>query len=206
MEDLLDYLRRHFLAEPELLARSGVSLDTLRAWQRAGAAPWPSYRLTQRGGGVLHGRGGAERGVGLVSAGHVVLAGPGAGLGRRAGALARLFRPAVARWAGGAGAAARRGGAGLGGGVAGFPGRRLRVCTRAGLPGRLRRRRRWCPDRRADRAAKPTCSDPARRERLAWAVTVLDGVAAPFAPHERAASSRARCVELTRRFYLTEAA
>ncbi|UGA40391.1 hypothetical protein JOS77_14330 [Chromobacterium haemolyticum] len=49
MEDLLDYLRRHFLVEPELLARSGVSLDTLRGWQRAGAAPWPSYRLTLAG-------------------------------------------------------------------------------------------------------------------------------------------------------------
>ncbi|UJB32614.1 DUF6058 family natural product biosynthesis protein [Chromobacterium sp. Beijing] len=208
MEDLLGYLHSHFLSEPALLARSGLSLDTLRGWQRAGAAPWPSYRLT------LSGEAASCMGAAALSAesawypqGMLCWLGQALALdgdperlracfGRqwRAG-LAALELPSAeaepdweAAWrdflAGGYG-----------------------VCTRAGLPGEIAQKEAlvsWI-DALTERQSRPAL-DPARRERLAWAVTALDGVAAPFAPHERAASSRVRCVELTRRLYLVEGA
>ncbi|WP_053077488.1 DUF6058 family natural product biosynthesis protein [Chromobacterium sp. LK11] len=206
MEDLLDYLRAHFLAEPELLARSGVSLETLRGWQRAGAAPWPSYRLT------LAGEAASCMGVAALSAESAwyprgmlcwlgqALAWDGdperlrAGFERewRAGLAALELPPAEAdlpaAWrdflAGGYG-----------------------VCTRDGLPAQIAQKEALVSliDALTERQSRSGL-EPAQRERLARAVAWLDAVAAPFAPHERAASSSARCVELTRRLYLMEAA
>lgn len=208
MEDLLDYLRGHFLAEPELLARSGVSLETLRGWQRAGAAPWPSYRLTLAGEAV------SCMGAAVLSAesawyprGMLCWLGQALALdgdserlracfGRqwRAGLAALELPPAEAEpdwetaWrdflAGGYG-----------------------VCTRDGLPAQIAQKEALVSliDALTERQSRPGL-EPAERERLEWAVASLDGVAAPFAPHERAASSRARCVELTRRRYLGAAA
>ncbi|MCS3805804.1 hypothetical protein HNO92_003055 [Chromobacterium alkanivorans] len=208
MEDLLDYLRAHFLAEPELLARSGVSLETLRGWQQAGAAPWPSYRLALAGEAV------SCMGAAALSAESAwyprgmmcwlgqALAWDGdperlrAGFERewRAGLAALELSPAeaeldlAAAWrdflAGGYG-----------------------VCTRDGLPAQIAQKEALVSliDALTERQSRSGL-EPAQRERLARAVAWLDAVAAPFAPHERAASSRARCVKLTRRLYLTEAA
>ena len=208
MEDLLDYLRRHFLAEPELLARSGVSLDTLRGWQRAGAAPWPSYRLT------LAGEAASCMGSAALSAesawyprGMLCWLGQALALDGEPERLRAGFESA---WREGLAALElppAEAEPDLAAVWRDFLAGSYGVCTRAGLPGEVAQKEALVLliDALTDRQRRPGLA-PAERERLAWAVDLLDAVAAPFAPHERAGSSRARCVELTRRRYLGAAA
>ena len=199
--ELLDYLNRHFLTREQLLLASGIDGAQLDAWTEAGALPRPSYRIRLDLACDSFFGGHAEQ--------HTVeyhARGAAAWIGALAtrscepyALFARRYREALAALP------LRCHDPKLGAGLDAHIAQEWRhfldgtygVCTRSGLP--------------EDIAAKELAicvireltegDAPVDLARLSQAVDLLDRAASPFAPHERARSSRRRYVDEVRRRY-----
>ncbi|QEL57014.1 DUF6058 family natural product biosynthesis protein [Chromobacterium paludis] len=208
MQALLDYLQNHFLSEPQLLHRCGLSRERLARLQREGRAPLSSYAL--RCSGTVTSYFGERALDGALAWYPQAMAewlveadqADAAALRER---FERRYRAERARLAelGLADAAE----ANLDEEWAHFLAGTYGVCTRHGRVEEIAAKGAAVAviDRltaRQTRAALPA----GELALLRRAVEALDEAAAPFAPHERAASSRERCVNQVRRQYLGEAA
>lgn len=197
--ELLDYLTRHFLTRAQLLAASGITSNRLDALIEGGAMPRPSYRIAlgvrcasffgehDEAHTAEYYAPGYPSWIGVLDA---TVEDPFAVFARRyRAALAALplqtMDPKL--------------GAGLdahlqdewGHFLAGTYG----LCTRSGLPEDIAAKElAICviKELTADEAAAPDL------ERLRQAVDLLDRASTPFAPHERARSSRHRYVDAMR--------
>ncbi|MFB9158963.1 DUF6058 family natural product biosynthesis protein [Chromobacterium violaceum] len=205
MRALLDYLHTYFLSEPQLLFRCGLAPERLAELQREGRAPLPSYRL--RCAGAVTSYFGEQALDGelawypqamaewLIAADHADAATLRARFERRYRAeLARLAEQ---------GLPAAEPVRGLDEEWAHFLAGSYGVCTRHGQVEQIAAKGAMVDliDRLTDRQTRPALPEP-ERILLRRAVDLLDETEAWFAPHERAASSRARCVDGVRRRYL----
>lgn len=204
---LIAYLNEHFLTREELLARCGVNSERLDELQRLGAMPQASYRLHL--GAVCEsyfGRHEEEESLDYYARGYASWL----GLLQAPGAPDQAFEIFAGRYRGRVEELAAQG---LSAAHVDLGSRRhlasewqhflagtYGLCTVSGLP--------------EDIAAKELASavigeltaggpeqalTAEQRQRLVEAVGLLDRCSAPFAPHERARSSRARLVERVRR-------
>ena len=205
MRDLLDYLHTYFLSESQLLSRSGLTPARLAGLQGEGRAPQPSYRL--RGHGVVASYFGERALDGelawypqamaewLEEADHADAAGLRARFERRYRAeLARLAEqglPVVEPIGG------------LDEEWAHFLAGTYGVCTRHGRVEQIAAKGAMVAliDRLTERQTRSALS-ASELAQLRRAVDLLDEASARFAPDERSASSRARCVDGVRRQYL----
>jgi hypothetical protein len=191
--ELIDYLHTHFLTRAQLLAACAADGATLDAFAAAGTMPAPSYRLRVRIDCASYfGDHAEEHALDWYAAGYVewlrmLLDGEPdpyarfAARYRAALAALQLFEMEAtdehlrSEWQHF---------------IAGTYG----LCTRSGLPEDIAAKEVAIRDIRAltDDGRR---LDAGERERLAAAVALLDRASSPFAPHERARSSRARYVD-----------
>ncbi|MBQ5948397.1 DUF6058 family natural product biosynthesis protein [Massilia sp. ST3] len=198
--ELIDYLDRHFFTREQLLACAGVSGAHLDSLVRDGATPQPSYRLRLAlGCDSFFGAHAEEHAIAYYAKGCAAWIGA---LGATELApftlFARRYREALAALP------LRSLDAKLNAGLEAHLREEWRhfldgtygLCTRTGLP--------------EDIAAKElaicvireeTGSQAADLARLKEAVDVLDRASSPFAPHDRARSSRRRYVDAVRARY-----
>ncbi|AUH53278.1 hypothetical protein CXB49_22070 [Chromobacterium sp. ATCC 53434] len=204
MRALLDYLNTCCLSESQLLFRCGLTPERLEALQREGRAPLPSYRLRCAGAVTsFFGEHALEGELAwypqamaewLIAAEHADAAALRAHFERRYRAeLARLTEQGLAVEPAG----------GLDEEWAHFLAGTYGVCTRHGRVEQIAAKGAMVAliDRLTERQARVSLPAP-ELALLRRAVDLLDEVEAWFAPHERAASSRARCVDGVRRRYL----
>ena len=200
--DLIDYLNRHFLTRAQLLAASGIDPARLDALIADGGMPRPSYRI-QLGIRCASFFGAHEEDI----AGEYFATGYPSWIGVLEATredpfavFARRYRAALAALP--LTTKDIKLGAGLdahledewGHFLAGTYG----LCTRSGLPEDIAAKElAICVIKEvtADEDAAPD------RERLRQAVDLLDRASSPFAPHERARSSRQRYVDAMRLKY-----
>ncbi|MCA1856578.1 hypothetical protein LE190_11690 [Massilia oculi] len=200
--ELIDYLNTHFLTRAQLLAASGIDGARLDALTSAGGMPQPSYRLQ------LDVRCASFFGE-HVEAHTVDYYAPGtpswigvleAGTEDPFTVFARRYRAALAALP----LATRD--AKLGDGLDAhlreewghFLSGTYGLCTRTGLPEDI------AAKELAICVIKELTADQQRApelERLRQAVDLLDRASTPFAPHERARSSRHRYVDAVRSHY-----
>ncbi|WP_052717640.1 DUF6058 family natural product biosynthesis protein [Chromobacterium vaccinii] len=205
MRALLDYLHTYFMSEPQLLFRCGLAPERLAELQREGRAPLPSYRL--RCAGAVTSYFGEQALDGelawypqamaewLIEAEHADAATLRARFERRYRAeLARLAEQ---------GLSTVEPIGGLDEEWAHFLAGAYGVCTRHGRVEQIAAKEAMVAliDRLTERQTRAFLPE-AELALLRRAVDLLDEVEAWFAPHERAASSRARCVDGARRRYL----
>jgi hypothetical protein len=194
--ELIDYLHTHFLTRAQLLAACATDGAHLDAFTAAGTMPAPSYRLRIRiDCASFFGDHAETHALDWYAAGYVewlrmLLAGEPDPYGR----FAARYRAALAalplsgieatdallrdEW--------RHFLAGTYG-----------LCTRSGLPEDIAAKELALRVIRAlTDDGRPL--DDGERDRLAAAVALLDRASSPFAPHERARSSRARYVDAFR--------
>lgn len=199
--ELIDYLHTHFLTRAQLLAAcatDGAHLDALTA---AGTMPAPSYRLRVRiDCASCFGDHAEDQALDWYAAGYVdwlrmLLDGEPDPYARFA-ARYRAALDALPRFGMDAKDALKTD-AHLRSEWRHFIAGTYGLCTRSGLPGDI------AAKELAIRVIR-TLTDDGRplgadeRGRLAQAVDLLDGASSPFAPHERARSSRARYVDMLR--------
>ena len=222
MTELLDYLSRHFLTEPQLLTAAALDATTLHALQARRMTPMPSYRLRlavhcdsffgpHTGQHVLH-----CYARGTPAWLHAVR-----NLPDEAAAFALFATRHQARLR----ALDAHAQVDLADAWRSFLDGIYGLCTRSGLPEEIAAKE-WAagviealtaagdaapdPDRpratgmTAMHAATPASILTTPRARLRAAVDLLDAASSPFAPHERARSSRARLVEQVRQRYALE--
>ncbi|MBM2885635.1 hypothetical protein JFK97_14660 [Chromobacterium phragmitis] len=208
MQALLNYLQAHFLSESQLLHRSGLSRERLAQLQREGRTPLPSYAL--RCSGVVASYFGEQALDGelawyplataewLIEAQRADVASLRARFERRYRAeWARLAAQGLADAADGC----------LDAEWAHFLAGTYGVCTRHGRVEEIAAKSSAVALIDRLTACQTRAALPADElALLRRAVDVLDEAAALFAPHERAASSRERCVNQARRQYLGDAA
>jgi hypothetical protein len=214
MLELLDYLRSRYHTRAELLACAGVADAQLAHWQDAGMMPAASYTLDLQGAcNSFFGPHETRAAVEYHARGYTAWIGALQMLenGEQAMALfARRYRAQVAalRQAGYTLRDARFD-AELDAHIAAEWTSFLKgiygLCTVSGLPEDI------AGKELATALIKELTADVTRtdlgddeRARLARAVDLLDVTCAPFAPHERARSSRARLVDGVRRAYKLE--
>lgn len=205
MRALLDYLHTYFMSEPQLLFRCGLAPERLAELQREGRAPLPSYKVRCAGAVTSYF---GERALDgelawypqamaewLIEAEHADAATLRARFERRYRAeLARLAEqglPMVEPIGG------------LDEEWAHFLAGTYGVCTRDGRVEQIAAKSALVVliDKLTERQTRASLLE-AELVLLRRAVDLLDETAAWFAPHERAASSRARCVDGARRRYL----
>ncbi|MBX9296157.1 hypothetical protein K5M33_01150 [Chromobacterium vaccinii] len=205
MRALLDYLHTYFLSEPQLLFRCGLAPERLAALQSEGRAPLSSYKVSCAGAVTSYFGEQALDGElawypqamaeWLIEAEHADAATLRARFERRYRAeLARLAEQ---------GLPATEPAAGLDEEWAHFLVGAYGVCTRHGRVEQIAAKGALVDliDRLTERQTRPALPE-AELVLLRRAVDLLDEAEAWFAPHERAASSRARCVDGARRRYL----
>jgi len=200
--ELIDYLNRHFLTRVQLLAASGIGSARLDELIARGGMPQPSYRIRL---GIrcasFFGEHDEDHETEYFATGYPSWIGMlETGAEDPFAVFARRYRAALEALP------LRTGDPKLGAGLEAhlrdewghFLSGTYGLCTRSGLP--------------EDIAAKelaicaikemitPENADP-DRERLRQAVDLLDRASSPFAPHERARSSRHRYVDLVRQRY-----
>ncbi|WP_434632121.1 DUF6058 family natural product biosynthesis protein [Chromobacterium sp. CV08] len=209
MRDLLDYLHTYFLSESQLLFRCGLAPERLALLQREGRAPLPSYRL--RCAGVVasyfgeHGLDGELAWYPQAMAEWLIAADHADATALRA-RFERHYRTELARLAEQGLAKAEPTGD-LDEEWAHFLAGTYGVCTRHGWVEQIAAKGAMVAliDRLTERQTRRML--PASElVLLRRAVALLDETSARFAPHERAASSRARCVDGVRRQYLGDGA
>ncbi|UTH76144.1 DUF6058 family natural product biosynthesis protein [Chromobacterium sp. IIBBL 290-4] len=208
MQAWLDYLQSHFLSESQLLFRCRSAPERLRELQQAGRMPWPSYRLS--GSGVASSYFGERRLSGELAwypraAAEWLIEAEQADAAALRARFDSRYRAERRRLA--AQGIAAEDEATLDGEWAHFQAGVYGVCTRQGRIEQIAAKGAAIAviDRLTDcqRLARVRAEDIP----LLWrAVDLLDAVSAWFAPHERAASSRARCVDGVKRKYLGAAA
>jgi hypothetical protein len=194
--ELIDYLRRHFLTREQLLRAAGIAGARLDALQQAGSAPRPAYRLRLRiACDSFFGPHEEEHGVDYHARGAVQWLAAVQGTNDPFGLFAGRYREALAALplatddALGLDAHLREEWRHFLDGTYG-------LCTRSGLPEDI------AAKEAAVRAIRDlTASEPVDVERLRVAVDLLDRASSPFAPHERARSSRRRLVDDVRARY-----
>jgi hypothetical protein len=201
MTDLLDYLSHHFLTEAQLLASAGLDAATLHALQARQLAPRPAYRLQLR----LHctsffGPHDEQHELHFYASGTPAWLAALRDLPDEAMAFdlfARRYRAALHRLD----PAAQ---ADLAAAWRSFLDGTFGLCTRTGLPEDIAAKE-WAADLAETLvAAGPHPAGSAEDMRLAAlrsAVATLDAASSPFAPHERARSSRHRLVDRVRARY-----
>lgn len=200
--ELLDYLRHHFLTRTQLLAASGITSARLDALIEGGVMPRPSYRI-QLGLRCVSffGEHDEEAGAEYYATGYPSWVGVLEATAEQPfDIFARRYRAALAVLP------LRTNDSKLGAGLEAhlrdewghFLAGTYGLCTRSGLP--------------EDIAAKelaiclikeltPVDNAEPDRERLRQAIDLLDRASSPFAPHERARSSRHRYVDAMRLRY-----
>lgn len=200
--ELLDYLQHHFLTRAQLLAASGITAARLDALVEGGGMPRPSYRIRlglrcascfgehEEKGSAEYYATGYPSWIGVLEA---RAEDPFATFARRyRAALAALPLETDAPKLGAGLAAHLR--EEWGHFLAGTYG----LCTRSGLPEDIAAKElAICVIKEL---ARDENADPDRAG-LRQAVDLLDRASSPFAPHERARSSRHRYVELVRQRY-----
>lgn len=204
--ELIDYLKHHFLTREQLLAASGISPERLDSLMGGGGMPQPSYRLRL---GIrcasFFGEHEEEHATEYFATGYPSWIGVLESAAEAPFAVfARRYRAALAVLP--LTADDPRLGAGLdahledewGHFLAGTYG----LCTRSGLPEDIAAKElAICVIRELD-AAGDAAPD---LERLRQAVDLLDRASSPFAPHERARSSRHRNIDAMRTKYRLQA-
>ncbi|HTD05331.1 DUF6058 family natural product biosynthesis protein [Undibacterium sp.] len=211
---LLDYLNANFYTTSQLLAKSGIDAGTLHAWENAGCMPMPSYRLEMQ----LHcqsffcGHDETQQ-LDFYARDYVEWLGflhtlsPSASLVRQAytafherysAQALKLFLQGIqpARFkaqAGGADLAALD--AHIGEEWLSFLKGTYGLCTRSGLPEDIANKEMatLAIDEITDRQRKEALTT-AESVDLIKAMRLLDQASSMFAPHERAGSSRQRCI------------
>jgi hypothetical protein len=185
--ELLDYLATHLLTETRLLAATGLDAAALHALQARRMAPQPSYRLhiavqcdsffgTHGEAAAVHWYGiGTPAWIGAVQ-----------GLDSEDGAEALFARRYLARLH----ALAPDAQADIKAEWCSFLDGTYGLCTVSGLPEDIAAKE-WA----TATIERLLLEDPAPRDRLRAAVDLLDAASSPFAPHERARSSRQRLVD-----------
>lgn len=200
--ELIDYLQQHFLTREQLLAAAGITASRLDALIAGGTMPRPSYRIQL---GIrcasFFGEHDAEHTAEYYATGYPSWIGVLEATPEDPFAVfARRYRAALAALP--MTTDDPKLGAGLdahledewGHFLAGTYG----LCTRSGLPENIAAKElAICiiKELTADGQAAPDL------ERLRQAVDLLDRASAPFAPHERARSSRHRHVDAMRLAY-----
>ena len=188
--ELIDYLRTHFLTRAQLLAACATDGAQLDAFTAAGAMPAPSYRLQVRIDCASFFGGHAEtHALDWFAKGHVewlrmLLAGEPDPYGRFAARYRAVLDALPLRGLAATDAHLRSEWQHF---IAGTYG----LCTRSGLPEDIAAKELAIHVIRALTDDGRTL-DAEERERLAQARDLLDRASSPFAPHERARSSRAR--------------
>lgn len=200
---LFDYLNQHFFTEPQLLAQTGIEASQLHHWQQQRYVPQPSYRL--RLDVQCQSFFGAQEEEGAVA---YYAAGTGAWIDaihtlENAEAACQLFctryRAQLMQLAGPADSAllARLGDpAHLASEWQHFLDGTYGVCTVSGLPEEIATKE-WA----IGKIQALLEAGSVARYALGAAVNLLDGVLAPFAPHEVARSSRQKYVNVMRKEY-----
>ncbi|KFI06442.1 DUF6058 family natural product biosynthesis protein [Massilia sp. BSC265] len=200
--ELIDYLKHHFLTREQLLAASGIASARLDALIDSGAMPRPSYRIQvglrcasffgehDEEHTAEYYASGYPSWIGMLEAG---TADPFAVFARRYRAALDALPLATNDPKLGAGLAAHLKDE-WGHFLAGTYG----LCTRSGLPEDIAAKELAICVIKELTAGEGAAPD---RERLRQAVDLLDRASTPFAPHERARSSRHRYVDAMRLEY-----
>lgn len=194
--ELIHYLQHHFLTREQLLRAAGIEGARLDALQQAGSAPRPSYRLRLRiACESFFGPHGEEHGIDYYARGYAQWIAALPTTGEPFGLFAGRYRAAL-------GALPLATDAGLGQEAhlreewRHFLEGTYGLCTRSGLPEDI------AAKEAAVRAIGAlTAAEPVDLARLRVAVDLLDRASSPFAPHERARSSRRRLVDDLRARY-----
>ncbi|MEH6436251.1 DUF6058 family natural product biosynthesis protein [Massilia sp. DD77] len=195
--ELIDYLKRHFFSREQLLACAGIKGEHLDSLVREGAMPRASYRLRLAlGCDSFFGAHAEEHAIDYYARGYAAWIGA---LGETAlepyALFARRYRQALAALP------LRSPDAKLNAGLEAhlreewghFLDGTYGLCTRSGLPEDIAAKELAICVIREETASK--APDLAR---LKEAVDLLDRASSPFAPHERARSSRRRYVDAVR--------
>lgn len=214
MKTLLDYLQRYFLDEVELLEKSGMNWSTFSDWQTSRVLPRPSYSL-QVSGGIKSFFGthevttarhwypiGTLRWIGVIDS-------VGADETLLKSEFSKRFCAELTRLAShGISDPYHENKIALAALIDAdwqhFLDGTYGVCTRQQLPEQIATKDAAIRiiDRLTDTQKKETVLINERLV-LEKAVTLLDAVSMPFAPHERQKSSRHRCINIVREKYLT---
>jgi len=197
--DLLSYLQQFFLTRAQLIDAAGCTEAELTAWQEAGLMPQPSYRLAlSLGCASFFGQHQEQHQLEFYARGYPAWIGL---LQRGAdayGHFARRYRARLLELPLRSGAAKLN--AGLeahlrdewGHFLAGTYG----LCTRTGLPEQIAEK-----ELAVAVITELTAMPEPSLHMLKQAVDLLDAASSPFAPHERARSSRHRLVDQVRQRY-----
>lgn len=201
--ELIRYLERHFFTREQLLERCAIEAAQLARLQAARMAPAPSYRLRLDIGcdsyfGPWAGQGAAD----YYAKGYAAWIGELAGLDGEAQARALFVQRYRARLdqlrAGGIapGTPAFASEEHLLAEWSAFLDGTYGLCTVSGLPEDIAAKEAAVTV--INETAPAASTDAQAKSRLRAAVDLLDSVAAPFAPHEVARSSRRRYVDAMR--------
>lgn len=200
--ELIRYLEHHYLSEEQLLCASGLSAAELADLQARRLMPQPSYTLRlEVSCDSYFGMHAEQTAARYHARGNVDWAGTVRALAREDDGFRIFSERYLARLEALGGAAHRPD---LREEWRHFLGGTYGLCTRTGLPEDIAAKELAAAAIRSLTAHGLAALDEAQRERLLAAIDLLDLASSPFAPHERARSSRHSLID-TLRAQLAEA-